>query len=41
MAVFCALCAQPRINLPEDWREYKNRYVNGHQYFIEAAYILL
>ncbi|KAN0137653.1 hypothetical protein V8E53_004704 [Lactarius tabidus] len=25
MAVFCALCAQPRINLPEDWREYKNR----------------
>ncbi|KAN0139578.1 hypothetical protein V8E53_002607 [Lactarius tabidus] len=25
MAVFCALCAQPGINLPEDWREYENR----------------
>jgi hypothetical protein len=27
MAIFCALCAQPEINLPEDWREYENRYV--------------
>ncbi|KAF8267233.1 hypothetical protein EI94DRAFT_1701133 [Lactarius quietus] len=25
MAIFCALCAQPGINLPEDWREYENR----------------
>lgn len=25
MAIFCALCAQPGINLPADWREYKNR----------------
>ncbi|KAI9431655.1 hypothetical protein H4582DRAFT_1822223 [Lactarius indigo] len=24
MAIFCALCAQPGINLPEDWREYEN-----------------
>ncbi|KAF8272281.1 hypothetical protein EI94DRAFT_1769986 [Lactarius quietus] len=24
MAVFCALCAQPGINLPENWREYEN-----------------
>ncbi|KAH9011246.1 hypothetical protein EDB84DRAFT_1445273, partial [Lactarius hengduanensis] len=24
MAIFCALCAQPEINLPEDWREYEN-----------------
>jgi hypothetical protein len=37
MAVFCALCAQHGINLPEDWREYENRYVNGHWYFIESA----
>ncbi|KAF8262976.1 hypothetical protein EI94DRAFT_1599801, partial [Lactarius quietus] len=28
MAVFCALCVQPGINLPENWREYKKRYVN-------------
>jgi hypothetical protein len=27
MATFCALCTQPRINLPHDWREYKNRWV--------------
>ena len=27
MAVFCALCAQPRINIPENWREYQNRCV--------------
>ncbi|KAF8260224.1 hypothetical protein EI94DRAFT_1773742 [Lactarius quietus] len=27
MAVFCALCAQPGINLLEDWREYKNSKV--------------
>lgn len=27
MAIFCALCAQPGINLPEDWREYENRCV--------------
>ncbi|KAF8259195.1 hypothetical protein EI94DRAFT_1707309 [Lactarius quietus] len=27
MAVFCALCAQLGINLPEDWREYKNSKV--------------
>ncbi|KAH9048382.1 hypothetical protein EDB84DRAFT_1434385 [Lactarius hengduanensis] len=24
MAIFCALCAQPGINLPDDWREYEN-----------------
>ncbi|KAH9170154.1 hypothetical protein EDB89DRAFT_1908022 [Lactarius sanguifluus] len=24
MAIFCALCAQPGINLPEDWKEYEN-----------------
>ena len=28
MAIFCALCAQPGINLPEDWREYENRCVD-------------
>ncbi|KAN0128326.1 hypothetical protein V8E53_013831 [Lactarius tabidus] len=27
MAVFCALCAQPGINLLEDWREYENSKV--------------
>jgi len=27
MAIFCALCAQPGINLPDNWREYKDRYV--------------
>jgi hypothetical protein len=27
MATFCALCAQPGINLPDDWREYENRWV--------------
>jgi hypothetical protein len=30
MAVFCALCAQPGINLPEDWKDYENRYVYRH-----------
>jgi hypothetical protein len=34
MAIFCALCAQPGINLPEDWREYENRYVDGCRYLI-------
>ena len=32
MAIFCALCAQPGINLPENWREYENRYVTRHQH---------
>ena len=27
MAIFCALCAQPGINLPDDWREYENRCI--------------
>ena len=27
MAIFCALCAQPGINLLENWKEYKNRCV--------------
>jgi hypothetical protein len=27
MAIFCALCAQPGINLPEDWKAYENRCV--------------
>jgi hypothetical protein len=40
MATFCALCAQPGINLPEDWREYKNRCVNSLWHLI-AANILL
>ena len=39
MAVFCALCAQPGINLPEDWREYENRCVHIYRY-PEAANIL-
>ena len=34
MAIFCALCAQPGINLPEDWREYENRYVVRRRQFI-------
>ncbi|KAH9168198.1 hypothetical protein EDB89DRAFT_1836947, partial [Lactarius sanguifluus] len=38
MAIFCALCTQPGINLPEDWREYENRCINGHCY-LEAANI--
>jgi hypothetical protein len=29
MAIFCALCAQPGINLPEDWELYENRWVIG------------
>jgi hypothetical protein len=36
MAIFCALCAQPGINLPEDWREYENRCVRRYCY-LEAA----
>jgi hypothetical protein len=40
MAVFCALCAQPGINLPEDWREYDNRYINRHWYLVVANTIL-
>ena len=39
MAIFCALCAQPGINLPEDWREYENRFVYRYCY-LEAADIL-
>ena len=35
MAIFCALCTQPKINLPEDWREYKNRYIIRH--FLQEA----
>ena len=31
MAIFCALCVQPGINLPKDWREYENRCV--YKYF--------
>ena len=27
MAIFCALCAQPRINILEDWSHYENRCV--------------
>ena len=40
MAVFCVLCAQPGINLPDDWREYENRYVNRHQDRIAAEKFL-
>ncbi len=36
MAIFCALCAQPGINLPEDWREYEDRCIYRHCY-LEAA----
>ena len=36
MAIFCALCAQPGINLPEDWREYENRCVYIFRY-VKAA----
>jgi hypothetical protein len=39
MAIFCALCAQPGINLPEDWREYENRCVHRYHY-MEATNIL-
>ena len=39
MAIFCALCAQPGINLPENWREYENRCVHRYRY-LEAANIL-
>jgi len=41
MAIFCALCAQPGINLPEDWREYENRCVYRHWYFVAADRLLL
>jgi hypothetical protein len=27
MAIFCALCAQPGINIPDNWKEYENRFV--------------
>ena len=40
MAVFCALCAQPGINLPEDWREYENRYANRFLHLIAADILL-
>jgi hypothetical protein len=36
MAIFCALCAQPGINLPGDWREYENRCVYRYHYLIAA-----
>jgi hypothetical protein len=36
MAMFCALCAQPGINLPEDWRDYQNRCVYRH-FCLKAA----
>jgi hypothetical protein len=36
MAIFCALCAQPGINLPENWREYENRCVYRYCY-LKAA----
>ena len=36
MAIFCALCAQPGINLPENWREYENRYVTRHKFPLTA-----
>jgi len=39
MAIFCALCVQPGINLPEDWREYENRCVYRYCY-LGAANIL-
>jgi hypothetical protein len=32
MAIFCTLCAQPRINIPENWREYQNRWVCRYCY---------
>jgi len=38
MATFCALCAQPGINLPENWREYENRWAYRYCY-LEAANI--
>ena len=39
MAIFCALCAQPGINLSEDWREYENRCIYRYDH-LEAANIL-
>jgi hypothetical protein len=39
MAIFCALCAQPGINLPENWREYENRCIYSYCY-MEAVNIL-
>ena len=38
MAIFCGLCAQPGINLPEDWSKYENRCVYRHC-FLEATNI--
>ena len=40
MAVFCGLCAQPGINLPEDWSEYENRCVY-RRCSLEATDVLL
>ncbi len=40
MAIFCALCAQPGINLPEDWREFENRCVNSLWYLVTAGILL-
>ncbi|KAF8274718.1 hypothetical protein EI94DRAFT_1768561 [Lactarius quietus] len=34
MAVFCALCTQPGINLPENWREYENSNILFMQGFM-------
>ncbi|KAN0138021.1 hypothetical protein V8E53_004156 [Lactarius tabidus] len=34
MAVFCALCTQPGINLPEDWRDYENSKILFMQGFM-------
>ena len=36
MAIFCALCVQPGINLPENWSEYENRYVTKHKFPLTA-----
>jgi hypothetical protein len=36
MAIFCGLCAQPRINLPKDWKEYENRCISRYLY-LEVA----
>jgi hypothetical protein len=38
MAVFCALCAQPGINIPENWREYQNRWVCRYCFPDTAAF---
>ena len=36
MAIFCALCAQPGINLTGDWREYENRCVYIYCHLVAA-----